>query len=72
MPLTGVMAWELWLREPGRKWQFFLITQHGVVEVLTDETIFFRPVLPAGILPGRMRPKTGEKNSPEETGFHVG
>lgn len=46
LPLTGVMAWELWLREPQDVWQFFLITHDGLVEIREDGTIWYRPVLP--------------------------
>jgi hypothetical protein len=46
MPLTGVMAWELWLFEPGDTWQFFLFTHDGLIEIREDGSIFYRPVLP--------------------------
>jgi hypothetical protein len=46
MPLTGVMAWEFWLFEPGNLWQFFLFTHNGLFEIRRDGSIFYRPVLP--------------------------
>jgi hypothetical protein len=46
MPLTKVMAWEFWLREPRGKWRFFLVTHNGVLEIQADGTILYRPVLP--------------------------
>jgi hypothetical protein len=75
MLLTGVIAWKLWLREPARKWQFFLITHNGVVEILTNGTIFFRPVLPAPVQDTARAdaPKDGSEDSPdEEQGFTSG
>ena len=49
LPLTRVMAWELWLREPQDLWQFFLLTHDGVVEIRDDGTIRYRPVLPVPV-----------------------
>jgi hypothetical protein len=46
MPLTAVMAREFWLRSPRGKWQFFLITHNGIVEIRADGTILYRAVLP--------------------------
>ena len=46
LPLTKMMAWELWLREPQNLWQYFLITHDGLIEVRDDGTICYRPVLP--------------------------
>jgi len=46
LPQTRVMAWELWLREPQDLWQYFLITQNGIVEIRDDGTIYYRPLLP--------------------------
>jgi len=44
MPLTAVMSWELWIRLPRGKWQFFLITHDRIVEIQADGTILYRPV----------------------------
>ena len=49
LPLTKVMAWELWLREPQDLWQFFLITHDGLVEIRDDGTIYYRPLLPVPV-----------------------
>jgi hypothetical protein len=49
MPLTRVMAWEFWLRGPRGKWQFFLITRSGVVEIQADGTRMYRAELPVPV-----------------------
>jgi hypothetical protein len=49
LPLTKIMAWELWLREPQSLWQFFLITHNGLTEIRDDGTICYRPVLPVPV-----------------------
>jgi len=49
LPLTGAMAWELWLLEPQDLWQFFLITHDGLAEIRDDGTIYYRPVLPVPV-----------------------
>lgn len=49
LPLTAVMAWELWLREPQDLWQFFLLTHDSLVEIRDDGTIWYRPVLPVPV-----------------------
>jgi hypothetical protein len=46
MPLTKVMAWEFWLREPRGKWQFFLVTHDSIAEIRKDGNILYRAVLP--------------------------
>lgn len=78
MPHTKVMAWELWLRLPHDRWQFFLIRADSIVEIRADGNIFYRPVLPVPVADtaGEKRsereespggePATDEKSSPDE------
>jgi len=60
MPHTRVMAWELWLRLPHDRWQFFLIRPDSIVEIRADGNIFYRPVLPVPVAD-----TAGEKRSPD-------
>ena len=60
LPLTKVMAWELWLFGPGNIWQFFLVTHDGLLEIREDGSIYYRPVLPV--------PVAGSAGSPPGTG----
>lgn len=70
MPLTGVMAWEFWLFEPGDIWQYFLITHDGLLEIREDGSIYYRPMLPvpaagsAGSAPGNGVSGEGDEVSP--------
>jgi len=70
MPLTGVMAWEFWLFEPGNIWQHFLFTHDGLMEIREDGSIFYRPVLPmpaahsAGSTPGDRTSQEGDGYGP--------
>lgn|GEM_PF-923636 len=61
MPQTRVMAWELWLRLPHGRWQFFLIRPDSIVEIRADGTILYRPVLPVPVADTE-----GEKSSQDE------
>lgn len=71
MPLTGVMAWEFWLFEPGDIWQHFLFTHDGLVEIRKDGSIFYRPVLPVPAAESAGSPH-GNGSSREEDGFGPG
>jgi hypothetical protein len=65
MPLTGVMAWEFWLFEPGNIWQFFLFTRDGLVEIRKDGSIYYRPMLPVPAA-GSAGSSSGDRASGEE------
>jgi hypothetical protein len=65
LPQTRVMAWELWLREPQDLWQYFLITQNGIVEIRDDGTIYYRPLLPLPVA-------DEAKSSPDGGGYSDG
>lgn len=66
LPLTSVMAWELWLREPQDVWQFFLITHDGLAEIREDGTICYRPVLPMPVADEAGNSADSRANADEE------
>ena len=49
IPLTAVTAWELWVRTPRGKWQFFLIRHDSIFEVQRDGTVIPHVALPINI-----------------------
>ena len=68
MPLTGVMAWEFWLFEPGDIWQHFLLTHDGLIEIREDGSIYYRPMLPVPVA-GNGGSSSGDRTSQEGDGY---
>ncbi|MDD4137073.1 MAG: hypothetical protein PHT99_04150 [Methanoregula sp.] len=68
MPHTAVMAWELWLRLPRGKWQFFLVRPDSIVEIRADGTILYRALLPIPVADteGERTSPGGDEACPEE------
>lgn len=66
IPLTAVVARELWVRSPEGCWQFFRILGDRIIEIREDGTIFEGidyPVADAGILG---KPPLTEKSAGED------